>query len=197
MGNWYNNLDTFDQTLWLIAIPFSIFFALQSLLTLFGVMGGGADAADFDGDLDADDSSGDSDGGHFQVLSFKNFIMFFTIFGWTGIVMRSYGNGVLATVSVALIAGIASMLLFASITYFTSKLAESGNFNIQTLVDKTATVYLPIASNRSSSGKIQVQTSGTMKELEALTDDNESLSTGTMVSITEIINGNIVLVKKL
>ncbi len=197
MGNWYDSLDTFDQTLWLIAIPFSIFFVLQSLLTLFGVMGGGADSPDFDGDLEADDSSGDSHGGDFQVLSFKNFIIFFTIFGWTGIVMRSYGNGVLTTVSVALLAGIASMLLFAAITYFTSKLAESGNFNVQSLVGQTAKTYLPIGANRSSTGKVQVQTSGAMKELEALTDDNETLSTGTMVSIIEIINGNIVLVKKL
>ena len=55
-----NELEPLLRTFWLIAIPTSIFFALQTIMTFFGADGDGMDA-DFDArtsvDLDASDIS--------------------------------------------------------------------------------------------------------------------------------------------
>ncbi len=198
---WFDQMDTFEKTLWYIAIPFSVFFILQTILTLFGIAGGGADAPDFDGDVDMDiDSDGDfdSDSDHsasFQILSLKNFIIFFTVFGWTGIVC--YGEGYSRTTSliIASIAGVCVMLAFSAIVYFTSRLAESGNFKLSNALNAIGSVYLNVPAKRSGIGKVNININGTMRELEAMTDSEEDLKTGSVIKVKAIINNQILLVE--
>ena len=83
-----------EKIYWCFAIPFSLVFVIQVILTIFG---GDMDAVEADGDADV---SVDSDTGiSFQFLSLKNLIAFFTVFGWTGIVCVNGGNDKMACVS--------------------------------------------------------------------------------------------------
>ena len=58
-------------------------------------------------------------------------------------------------------------------------------------------VYLPIGAKRSKMGKVQIKVQGSLRELEAITDDENDLKTGTMVKVLEIVSAELLLVEKL
>ena len=189
--DWLNDMDSFEKTFWYIALPFSIFFALQTILTMFGVMGGGA-STDFDGDIDTDSDAGFD----FQILSLKNFVVFFTVFSWTGIVAYDGGLSQGMTIFVATLAALGVVFVFALITYFTYKLAESGNFKLSDTVGAIGTVYIPIKAKREGVGKVQITVNGGMRELEAMTDSESDLATSSVIVVEEVFNNQLLIVKK-
>ncbi len=194
--DFFAQLDGFEKVFWYIALPFTLFFLIQSVLTIFGISGGGADSADFDGDLDVD-TDGDGDvGAGFQILSLKNFIIFFTVFGWTGIVAYSNGSSKGMTIFWATLVGFLMMLTYAAITYFIYKLAESGNFKMSDAVDEIAEVYIPIKAKKGGMGKVQINIQGSTRELQAITEEEEDIPTGTIVRVIGVVNNQVLLVKK-
>ncbi|MFN7273652.1 MAG: serine protease, partial [Bacteroidota bacterium] len=72
------NLDPLLKTFWYIAIPTSIIFILQTVMTFVGADATDGLEADFDGDL----SGGDAP---FQLFSLRNLINFLLGFSWSGI----------------------------------------------------------------------------------------------------------------
>jgi len=70
-----NGLDPFLQVLWYIAIPVSLIFVIQSIMTFIGIDGL---EADFDGSFDGAQAP-------FQLFSFRNLINFLLGFSWAGI----------------------------------------------------------------------------------------------------------------
>ena len=88
------------------------------------------------------------------------------------------------------------MVIMASIFYFASKLVESGNLNIKNAINKTGTVYIPIPGSRRGEGKIQILVQSSLREIDAITDETENILTGTLVIVTDVLNNNILLVKK-
>lgn len=93
---WINNVLDLQKIYWYLAIPFTVLFTIQLISTLLGL--GGEDGAD---GIDASDSfeegvgdEGSSDGGSaFQLFTTRNFIIFFTVFGWSGIAFSNMGVG--------------------------------------------------------------------------------------------------------
>ena len=77
------------------------------------------------------------------------------------------------------------------------KLAESGTLKIKNAIGVIGEVYLPIGAERSKMGKVQIKVQGSLRELEAITDEPEELKTGSMVKVTEIVSAEILLVEKL
>ena len=53
-----------------------------------------------------------------------------------------------------------------------------------------------IHGSRGNIGKVLVKVQGSLRELEAITDDPEDLPTGAVVNVKEVINDNILLVSK-
>ena len=62
--------------------------------------------------------------------------------------------------------------------------------------DKNGEVYLTIPANGTQTGKVMVSVNGSMHELEAKTNDAESIPTGASVQITGVEGGNVLIVKK-
>ena len=56
---------------------------------------------------------------------------------------------------------------------------------------------MPIGAERSKMGKVQIKVQGSLRELEAITDEEEDLKTGTIVKVTEIVSAEILLVEKI
>jgi hypothetical protein len=188
-STWWTELATFEKINWFIALPFSALFIIQVILTFFG------------GDLDSTAAEGDSDvsidsdtGIDFQFLTLKNFIAFFTIFGWTGIACYNAGisNGV--SVLISMVAGFIMMTIMASLFYFMGKLTDSGTLNINNAIGKTCSVYLTIPANRNGLGKVQIQVQG-YQTLDAMTDHDEPIKTGAIVEVKSILNNEILLVQ--
>jgi len=120
--NWWQAMELAEKIYWCIAVPFSVVFIIQLIMTLIG------------GDFEAGASTGDADvavdsdaGIGFQFISIKNIVGFFTIFGWTGIACSVGGLSVILSLVIALAAGLLMMLIMALLIYYLSKLAEDGS----------------------------------------------------------------------
>ena len=186
LQDWWPGLSTIDKIYWAIAIPATLIFVLQTILTFVG------------GEIDADvdlDAEGEGAFGH-QFFSIKNFVAFFTIFGWTGIACTDAGMGVMTSLIISFFSGLLMMVLMASIFYFVSRLTSSGNLDIRNAKGVTGEVYLTIQANRGNIGKVSILVQGSFRELDAITDDEQDLKNGMVINVKEVINGNLLLVSK-
>lgn len=191
MQEFFNGMSTFEQTYWIIAFIGSLIFAIILVMTFFG--------GDMDSDMTADSTDFEADDGGvgFQFFTFKNLIAFFTIFGWTGIVCIGYNLSGGLTIIISVIAGLLMMVATTSLFYFMNRLTEDGTLKIKNAVGKVGEVYLPIGANRSKTGKIQISVQGSLRELDALTDEDKTLATGTVVKVIEVVSAELLLVKTL
>lgn len=189
---WWELLTTIEKIYWIIAIPFSIIFIFQMIMTFFG--GDVDDASDLSGHTDVD-IDGDSGIG-FQFITFKNLIGFFTVFSWIGIACLKSGISNPVTIVVSIISGVLMMVIMASIYYFMSKLSESGTLNIKNSINKQGEVYLYIPAKRSGKGKVNINVQGSYREFDAVTDDEEEIQRGSIITVIDVIDSNILLVRR-
>ncbi len=183
ISDWHDSLPMFERLYWYIAMPFSILFLIQVMMTMFG--------GDMD-DIDSDSDTGD-DGIGFQFLTVKNLIAFLTIFSWAGLASIHSDFGVFVTIVISTISGLIMMFVMAYLAYSMSKLAEDGTWKIRNAIFKTATVYLTIPSNMNGTGKVQIDVQG-LKTLDAMTNDNEDLKTGMIVTVVDVTDNEILIV---
>ncbi|MFK5957278.1 MAG: hypothetical protein QM495_00245 [Lutibacter sp.] len=190
MKDFFDGMSSLEQTYWIIALVGSAVFVVIFLLTFIG-------GGDTDMDADATDFEADDGGVGFQFFTFKNVVAFFTIFGWSGITCIDNGLSSTTTLLISTIAGLLMMVLTSLLFYWMHKLAESGTLVIKNAIGVIGEVYLPIGANRSEMGKVQIKVQGSLRELEAITDEITNLKTGTMVKVTEIVSAEILLVEPL
>ena len=190
MGEWYDSLELFPKVYWSIALIGSVVLVVFLLLTLIG-----GDADGIEGDVDAE-VEGDS-GIDFQFLSIKNLSGFFDIFGWTGVACIEAGLPIFLTILISIICGLLMMVSMAALFYYLSKLQSSGTLHLKNAVNQVGEVYLTIGANRGSIGKVSVRVQGSLRELEALTDENLDLTQGNVVKVKEITDNGILIVKLL
>jgi hypothetical protein len=92
--------------------------------------------------------------------------------------------------------GLAMMLTMATLFYFMSKLAETGNMNMRNAIGHTGEVYLTIPGNRAGLGKVQIKVQGTLQTLDAMTDEPESIPTSSLVQAIDVLDNQMLLVRK-
>ncbi|MFY9150409.1 MAG: hypothetical protein WAO52_00205 [Prolixibacteraceae bacterium] len=186
----WSELDLLSQVYWIIAAPSTLIFLLLLVLTIFG------SDADTDVQTDVGHTFIDGDGIPFQFLSVKNIVGFFTLFGWSGLGFISVGMAPWLVIILSFICGFAMMLAMASLFYFMSKLAESGNMNLKNAIGRSGEVYLTIPANRKGMGKVQLTVQGTLETIDAITDDTEDIPTSSLIQVKDVINNQILLVRR-
>ena len=190
MEEWFYAMSLFQQIYWVIAVVSTVILLILLVLTLIG-----GDADDFGGDVDME-IEGDT-GIAFQFLSFKNLMGFFTIFGWSGISCIDAGWPIWSTILVSFICGLVMMLVMAATFYYLSKLQSSGTLNFKNAIGQVGEVYLTVGANRSNIGKVSITVQGTLRELDALTDEEVNLELGNVVRVKEITDNGILIVELL
>jgi hypothetical protein len=185
----WQSLTVVQKIYWVIAIPASTLFIIQLVLTFIGV--------DHDTDVTGhSDLSVDGDSGiSSQFFSFKSILAFFTVFSWTGIACIDGGLSVFTSIAISILAGIIIVVIMATLFYYMSKLSDSGTLNINNAIHKIGTVYLTIPGKRKAMGKVQVKVQG-LQTLDAFTDDEEDIKTGSIIEVTGIVSNEILLVKR-
>lgn len=187
--NW-SEVGVFEQAFWVIAVPATVIFLVLLVLTVFG------GDMDTDVDTDIDSDIGDGDSIPFQFLSLKNIIAFFTVFGWSGIGFINVGLDSWLVILLATLFGLLMMTLMATLFYFMSKLAESGTLKMKNAIGKLGEVYLVIPAKRGAFGKVQLNVQGSIRTLDAITDDLETIPTSSIIEVLDVIDDQILLVKK-
>jgi hypothetical protein len=76
-------------------------------------------------------------------------------------------------------------------------MVQSGTLKINNAVGQVGEVYLPIGAKRSKMGKVHIKVQGSLRELEALTDSDIDLPTGSIIKVVEVISAELLLVEKL
>jgi hypothetical protein len=185
----FSNLDPFLKVFWFIAIPASVIFLIQTIMTFAGVDSHDGLSADFDSDFNHGDTP-------FQLFTFRNLINFLLGFSWTGI--SFYGTFSNKTLIVALAIAIGSAFVggFFFIMNQIQKLAEDNSFKIDKTLNQVGSVYLTIPEKKSGKGKVQVSVNGAFHELDAITE-NDKIESSAMVRIVRIESQNLVVVERI
>lgn len=187
ISSWWQSMATFEKMFWIIALIFSLLFLVQTILSFAGG----------DGDEtfgDADSAIGHDEGIDYGFFTIKNFIAFFTIFGWTGIAMIKGNVGKVLTVGIALAAGVLVVAIMMFLFRVMSRLKHSGTLQISNALNKIGEAYLFIPAKRNGYGKVHIRVQGSLQELQAITDDENDIPTGRLVKVVEILNNNILIV---
>ena len=158
----FNNFDTLLKGFWMVAIPSSVIFIIQMILTFIGSDASDGTSADFDGDLNGGDTP-------FQLFSFRNLMNFLLGFSWTGISFYKIIPNQTVLILLAIAVGGLFVYFFFLIIRALMRLSEDNTFKLSETIGKTAEVYVPIPENKSGRGKITISVRGTMHELEAMT----------------------------
>lgn len=182
------NLEPLLKTFWYVAIPTTLIFTVQAIMTFLGVDSTDGLQADFDSNLDGGDTT-------FQLFSLRNLINFLLGFSWTGISFYNTISNPIVLIIVSVIVGCLFVFLFFMIIKQVQKLEEDNTFKLQNTLNKSAEVYLTIPKNKTGKGKIMISINGAFHELEAMTEHHESIHSGSVVKVVKIENNNIIIVQ--
>jgi hypothetical protein len=101
------NYEPLLKAFWYIALPVSLFFGLQTIMTFVGLSGGETDMDSDAGDVELP----------FEIFTLRNLINFLLGFSWTGI---SFYNSI-QNKTVLIITSVLVGLLFVAIFFFLIK----------------------------------------------------------------------------
>ncbi|WP_339920549.1 NfeD family protein [uncultured Flavobacterium sp.] len=183
--NFLENYEPLLKAFWYIALPVSLFFGLQTIMTFLGLS---------DGETDIDSDTGDVEL-PFEIFTLRNLINFLLGFSWTGI---SFYNSI-ENKTVLIIISVIVGLLFVAIFFFLIKqilkLSENNSFKIENTLHKTAQVYLTIPEAKSGKGKVLISVNGAIHELDAMTLSTEKIPSNTTVKVVAV-ESNLLIVEK-
>ena len=212
-------LDTMPNIYFGIAVGFTTFFALQSVLALVGnLLEGDSDFdedvdididedfdmgvdedfdMDVDEDFDIDEDSMILTSGRvtFHLLTFRTVIGFFMLFGWTGYFYSNDGINPWLVLIMAITAGFIMMFLIAVVIHYLYKLESTGTMNLSSTINKTGTVYFKIPHSGHGKGQVQIVVGDSLRTLDAIAYDTE-IETGKEVRVVEVKN-NVLVVEEI
>ncbi len=224
MFEWWNSLGITMQVFYCIALPATLIIVIQTILLMIGIGHGGegvefSDTSGIDGldvpDMPADiptdmpgahaidgcehtaigDGSNPSDFGTMQLFTLQGIMTFLCVFGWTGVICTSLGLHVAIAIIIALVLGFLAMLGVAKVLQLTRKLTQDGSLDVRRLLGEKGRVYIPIPANESGEGKVTIAAGERFIELSAVTDEQDTIPTGTQVRIIDV-RGDVVAVEK-
>jgi membrane protein implicated in regulation of membrane protease activity len=186
----WSELNLMTQIYWAITVPATLIFLLILILTIFG--------SDLDSDVQTgiDSSIADGDSIPFQFLSAKSIVGFFVMFGWSGLGLLSAGVAPFLAILLSTICGLLMMVAMASLFYFMSKLTDDGTLKMKNAIGRLGEVYLTIPGNRRGMGKVQLTVQGSIRTLDAITDDPDQIATSSLIEVLDVIDQQILLVKR-
>lgn len=166
--------------------------------------------ADFDADVDSDfdaGTDGDTDaetdvdaGGHsglfagLKLFTLRGIVAFLAVCGWGGLWLLRMGMHPIFAVFLAIAMGFWAMLLMALFLRVALKLQNDGTLDFRNALGTAGTVYLTIPARRAGEGKVHVVVQDQLRELEAVTDEETPIPTGSEIVVVGLSGGNTLVV---
>ena len=191
MIEWWNSLEISRQIFALIALPSTLILLIQTLLTLFGV---GEDVDDPDLDLGGTDGDVEIDAG-LALFSVRGILSMLTIMGWVGFALLATDLPEWASVLIAVVSGVITLIGMAYLMRAVMRLQSSGNINIENCIGKVAQVYIPIPPLSTGSGKVNITVQESYREFSAITTVDDTLKTGAFVRVVAVGEGGVLVVE--
>ena len=183
MSLWWDALSSYEKSLWMMAIPATFLFIVQTAIAVF-IDGNG----DIDSDLDTDfEPSG------LELFSIRNGISFLMVFGWTSIAFAGTGVPRIIYLPIAFICGSLIVLVMASVMRFLYGMASSGTYALVEAINRFGTVSVTIPGNRNGIGKVFVNIREQTRELSAIADDE--IKVGRHVTVLDVIDNKLFVLK--
>jgi len=183
----------------------------------------GADGPDFDADSDADfgmdgdvefDIDGDvefdtegnastsgagtlTNNDTVRILTVRGVVAFFAIGGWAGLAALTAGLRSIWAINIALLAGVAAMLVASAVIRFALRMQSSGNIDLRNAVLQTAEVYITIPPLRANTGRVTMVLQERFVEIEAVTDSETPIKSKTIVEIVGLRDKDCLVVRPL
>ena len=101
------------------------------------------------------------------------------------------------TAFLSVLVGLLFAALSMSLFFLISKMQRNGSMKLTHAIGSIGDVYIPIPPRRQSYGKIMIVIQGALREVEALTDEQTELVTGSQVRVISVESDTKLLVKKL
>ena len=187
MELWWTSMDLYLQIMWGIAIPFSVIFVIQTVMTFIGM--GDQGEASGDADVDADGEM------PLQFFTFRNFVNFFLGFAWTGISFYEAIDSKLWLTLLCVFIGLVLVTIVMALLYALSKATQSGNIDVKNAIGRPATVYFTIPAAGKGTGKIQMSIQQAVREYDAVSESDEPIATGKMVRVKSVIDAHTFLIE--
>jgi len=191
LKDWWDSLILVHQLFYTIGIAASFFLAVQVILTLAGLDGHDADAADGAGGGDEAMTDGD---GELGLLSIRTITAFLVGFGWVGAFFLRTGLPLFVALPIALLAGTAMLFSIFYVMKFLWSMRESGTLDYHNAVGEIGTVYLPIPGEREGRGQIEVMIQGRLQVVPAETSRPGRLENRSKVLVVDRLEDNTLLV---
>ncbi len=216
---WWESLSILMKTLYCIAIPASLIFVIQLVLSIFGGLDGGMDLeldTDFGLDTDLDMSTdmdiqstvdaGEMPNSSFDIGDSSDFrigrmytvqgvVAFLVVMSWTAIVFLNTANNAVIALGLGVLFGLIAMYAVARLIYSSRHLAEEGTVHLKNAIGTLGKVYIPVLPNSPSIGKVMIHIQGRYMECNAVTEGSETLKTGELIRVVDV-RGDLLVVEK-
>ena len=194
IASWWAGLSLVMKILWSVTLTASLIFIIQSILTFIGADADSNFDVDVDTSMDGSDLS-NIDGGS-NLYTFRNFINFLLGFGWSAILLQESITSVPVLIIVSVIIGVALVTAVMYLFKWLAGMQQSGNIDVEKVARGCeGTVYLTIPAAQGGEGKVQISISGSVREYNAVTDNEEDLKTGVAIRVVDVVNSHTVLVE--
>lgn len=209
---WWNSIGLAAQIFACVAIPSTLILLVQTILMFIGIgddsdVDGIADGADIADDIDPEISDGifgedidelpdDMGMDGLRLFTFRGIISFLVVFGWVGLAMSSGDMALYITLPVAIVCGLCMMLFIAVLIRVVMKLRGDGNIDNRNAVGSAGVVHLTIPASRAGIGKVHLMLQGAYVERDAVTDDENSITTGNEIIVVGVSGQTTLIVRK-
>ena len=135
---WWGNLMLVQQICLVIAVPATVILLIQTMMLLFGM------DEEFNSDADASLDDG------LTLFSVRGIVSMLCITGWSGYALLETPLPEWASVLIAVVLGIATLLVMAFLMRALQRLQSSGNIEIANAVGKVGQVYIGISTKHDT-----------------------------------------------
>jgi len=192
MTEFFNAMGGFERTLWYIAIPSSLILLITMVLSFLG-SGDSTDDVEFEADeMELEGEEGEESGSGFQFFTFRNFVYFFAVFSWTGIVCLGENISKEFTLIISTLTGLAVMTIMASLYYWIHRMSENNAIKLENSIGKTGTVDLLIPSKGLGAGKVNIILGGALRNMNAVSEGPE-FQRGAKIKIVKVENNELIV----
>lgn len=191
---WWVSLSPFQQVMFVLATAATVVMIVFLVLMLIG-----ADNDNFEADIEPDiDTINDeplSSLGGLKLFTVRGVLTFISIGAWTAYGFGSLVHPLLASFF-GIIAGLIASYLMALAFRASMKLESVGNLDYKNAIGKKGNVYIRIPAKRQGSGKVTITFQERYVEIDAITDDESDLLTGSIVEVVALENETTLIVTK-